>query len=65
MSNTANRVFVSTAEAEPTAEELHAWAARMNQLSPWVDPEGGHVCRSTTTPDGHGAYCAVCGETLA
>lgn len=28
-----------------------------------VVPE--HECLSVTTPDGHGAYCAVCGETLA
>jgi hypothetical protein len=24
-----------------------------------------HVCASTTTTDGHGAYCATCGEVLA
>jgi hypothetical protein len=29
------------------------------------DASDGHACVSTPTPDGHGAYCRICGETLA
>lgn len=28
-------------------------------------PGDDHACESVTTPDGHGAYCRICGETLA
>jgi hypothetical protein len=24
-----------------------------------------HACQSVTTPDGHGAYCATCGEVTS
>lgn len=30
-----------------------------------VDVCGAPACHSVTTADGHGAYCEVCGETLA
>ena len=28
-------------------------------------PRQHHRCVSITTPDGHGAYCRICGDTLA
>ncbi len=46
-------------------------AARQRKISLARDvsvvPEkpSSHACRSSTTADGNGAFCTVCGETLA
>jgi hypothetical protein len=36
----------------------------MDEIESILADATGHECTSTTTPDGHGAYCADCGETL-
>jgi len=40
--------------------------ARDVQEAEWDDLDANACrCESVTTPDGHGAYCRYCGETLA
>jgi hypothetical protein len=61
-----------------TEEEIMAAAPHRQPSFKFTMPDGrevevevysseddGHACESVTTADGHGAYCRICGETLA
>jgi hypothetical protein len=58
------------AHADDWREKALSYGARLDDLeevafeSTSVD-DHNHECESVTTADGHGAYCAHCGETLA
>jgi len=53
-------VWVNGGRAE-TAESLE----RMGCHADLVDFTAQHDCVSISTADGHGAYCAICGTTVA
>jgi hypothetical protein len=61
----------SGARASRRAEKLNLeWGAHRYDRRPiWTDEPSGeaqpHACKSVATPDGKGAYCGICGETLA
>jgi hypothetical protein len=39
--------------------------ARNEDHGDWLVPSTQHECRSVLTADGHGAYCAECGEVVS
>ena len=58
--------WATEAEAEAAARKAYLGADGYGVGCTWeIVSEDEHECESVTTADGNGAYCAICGETLA
>lgn len=56
----AIREFVEVERRRAVATENRA-----RETEPRSEAVADHACESVTSPDGHGAYCRICGEVAS